>query len=432
MGLPKSRLASLYKDFTPLKELNPDGYVANINTWVKYLHENYLSDTRNVVLHIGTQFLQCLSDASHGTPSSIDLVIDKLVEDGVLIPYNEFTSGSIGLGVSTSMFSWLTNRFGMSSRFTSRKSNNEMGYLKDMDLIIKENLINNYSLIIDEINSNILVHVTGISDLVFSREQFIQRAGVSKYLNLDSYDAMLLYLKDYKKVIAYSDNVVKIINCPFIKSSASFPQDITDNDVAIVNIKTNISNISQRIKQMEDKIRYYNQKLTVKATKREVLKEYLRAKMIIEKHLLTLLKFQNNLIEVKHQIDLSATNATLVETLSRSVDVMRSLNEYAGSTEGVEQLLDAIENEKLKSNKIGDLLSSIGYNEEDEDVEELDKELEKLTLESDIAENVDKEKENKDKQLDKLRDLISVSSELKKHENTNTEKSSDNAMLIEE
>ena len=63
--LPESRLRSLYSDFRDLKQLNPDGYDANIIQWKDYLIKEVWNDT---IIVNGQNLLEYLSISPYGPP----------------------------------------------------------------------------------------------------------------------------------------------------------------------------------------------------------------------------------------------------------------------------------------------------------------------------------------------------------------------------
>lgn len=75
----KARLPALYADFRPLKQNNPEGYVANIQVWQSALSAAISQSTFNndsiLVLDITSQFLSDISLSPYGRPLGITSVV---------------------------------------------------------------------------------------------------------------------------------------------------------------------------------------------------------------------------------------------------------------------------------------------------------------------------------------------------------------------
>ena len=106
---------------------------------------------------------------------------------------------------------------------------------------------------------------------------------------------------------------------------------------------------------------------------------------------------------------MAATNQLLVSTLEGSNKLLTSINEYTGSVEKVEDLLDEIKEQGERTEAINEILAGSESTEEDM---ELDGELEKIqeeenqkkAISDDKKENV-KSQESNDELIEKLGNL---------------------------
>ncbi|CAI4043721.1 hypothetical protein SKDZ_10G1640 [Saccharomyces kudriavzevii ZP591] len=384
--LPQSRLPSLYRDFRPLKDLNPDGYEANISTWRDYLLERYINSSNKITLSIGTKFLQGLTYEVYGVPKSIDIVIDAFVSEGNLVPIELFYRDRMCTdNAKPGLWKWIKSWKGSTNLYRSRKDETNF-YLKEDEFVIKKKLEKEYQRFYELLKRDIFTKASSITDLVFTKNEFITGETLGPFFatyNEEATNIFLYFLENYKHVIASKDNVIKIV-APEVEDVISrFSKDITEDDLRIASVKAGILNINKQITRLRKEINEYNVKLKdpeFNELPKKVRIEYKQASLLSEKHLSRLLKFQNNLAEVRSQIDTSITNAVLVQTLAQSNEVIKSINKYIGSTEKVEDLLDEIKEGHDRTEELNDLLTSYGKSQNDIAEEEIERELERLEL----------------------------------------------------
>lgn len=160
--LPTSRLPSLYNDFRPLEQLNPDGYEANISTWRDYLLERYINKSTKITFTIGKTFLQELNHEVYGVPKSIDIAIDVLVNEGNLIPLELFNLGGMDIdNTKRGFWKWIRSWKGYNNSYKSRKDETSF-YLKEDEFIIRANLNKDYQRFYEILKRSILTEASFI------------------------------------------------------------------------------------------------------------------------------------------------------------------------------------------------------------------------------------------------------------------------------
>ncbi|CAI4034371.1 hypothetical protein SMKI_10G1600 [Saccharomyces mikatae IFO 1815] len=384
--LPTSRLPSLYNDFRPLEQLNPDGYEANISTWRDYLLERYINKSTKITFTIGKTFLQELNHEVYGVPKSIDIAIDVLVNEGNLIPLELFNLGGMDIdNTKRGFWKWIRSWKGYNNSYKSRKDETSF-YLKEDEFIIRANLNKDYQRFYEILKRSILTEASSITDLVFTKNEFLTAENLGTFFTVydeEAKNVFLYFLEKYKHIIVSKGNVIKII-APEVEDVVSkFSKDITENDLRIASVKAGIFNINKQITKLRKEINKSNINLRdpeFSELPKRIMIEYKQARLLSEKHLSRLLKFQNNLVQVRTQIDTSATNAVLVQTLNESNAVIKSINGYIGSTEKVENLLDEIKEGYDRTEEVNDLLISYDRSKDEETEEEIERELERLEL----------------------------------------------------
>ena len=388
--LPESRLPSLYGDFRNLKDLNPDGYEANVKTWKRYFKENYFAEpTSTVTFQVGDSLLEELSLDTLGSPKSIDVVIDQLVEDTYLIPLEVFNSGSypsfddkVSQSVLPGLFSWINFGQLFRRRFVSRKNELTTGYLKQTTFVIRQVIKDKGKSIRDKIESNLMPEIVGLTDTVFDTLEFCEITGMNEQLSSSQdRELVLTFLEKYDKVIKRDNNLVKLILPSVSQRLQNFSADITEADHGILEIKRTTSNIQKQVLKLEKEIDNINTTQRTENFRRLPRKtqiEIQRAKVISEDYLTRLLGYLNNLKGIRHQLDAGLTTQMVFKTLSSSRDILASINSYIGSSEKVDELMENIQRETELSEEIGAALaSSIGIDKEIIDLE-IEEELKKL------------------------------------------------------
>lgn len=437
MELPVSRLDSLYRDFRSLKELNPDGYSANVDTWGAYLTFHYLRDSKSMIFHCGSELLRKLNREPYGPPKSIDVVINSLVKQGYLITVDDFCNGSIHPRESSKLLKWMGFNFKANREFESRKNEDAL-YLKEMKLVIVSTVEKKFKKIYAEITKNIIAHATGITDLVFQNNEFIEKSGFMTYLNNSSeeQEVMMVYLSRHKKIILREGHIVKVITPSVSHVFENFPKEITANDHSVAALKESIFNLDQQMRKIENEISDYSvmlKKSILCSKPREIQKEYLQGKKLGEKYLSRLLNHHNKLITIKKQLDMAGTNAMLVSALNQSNEALKSINKYVGSIDDLQVLLDEIKEQTDQTEEINDLLMNNADIEHDDD--ELNMELEQMEREE-LSRKLQKEEKGKSIPLEdeSSADLLKKLSRLKiedsgQHEETKAQNISNEPYL---
>lgn len=389
LDLPASRLGSLYKDFRDLKDLNPEGYQANINTWKKYFIKHILNDKHTLSVECGKKLLHRLSIDIYGEPKSIDVVLDSFIAENILIPSETFFdtnkvnidgNGSSNVGLLTKLFGLLglENKKG----YTTRSTTDRDTYLKDVDLIIKGNVEAVIPVITAKIQSNIINGASEPSDFVLSRKSFLIESGISEKCNSkSSQDIIVFYLQYYSKMIVSNGEIIKVCQTSSEAAGKTAAVSITEVDDAIVDIKSTLLLLNRQTKKLEDDITGIENKLHSKLFKslsNKAQKDLIRNKILSQRYLEKLYGNQNNLNDMLRQINISVSNKTMFDTLQQSHEAIKSINTYIGTVDKVTELLDSIESENEKAGELNDLLSNSNDATNEIADEDIDNELAEL------------------------------------------------------
>lgn len=377
--LSKPRLTSLYSDFRKLKELNPEGFQANVGSWRHYLLDEFLHD--KVILQCGTELLNELADEELGPPLSLDVVLDSLLADGSLILAANFRRKQVKSLLST--LSWtlglpIFNLFQAKSRVS-----NGSKYLRDSEYIVMSTVKRKSVPIEQQLISRICKRATRYSDLVFSKQEFCKLVGMEKDLRgWEEFDVMLTYFENYLGLIITDHSTVKVCSKREASLLSKFDSGfISEDDRNIASVKDTLVRLRKQVSNLGDRIAETKQaviKSIQTDASRDIQRLHLRTQKMLENNLSITCKNLQNIEQLMNDIERSIDNVQLGEALSKSRDIIKNVSAQVGGVESIEKLLDEINIERLRNEEISDLLAGEFDKEDDE---QLDKELEQLDSE---------------------------------------------------
>ncbi|CEP64198.1 phosphatidic acid-binding protein CHM7 LALA0_S10e04720g [Lachancea lanzarotensis] len=388
--LPESRINSLYSDFRNLKELNTEGYEANIRNWRQVLLEELLAG--EVILETGPALLEALSDPQVGQPRSLDAVLDFMIAEGSLVPLDKFKTGAKVSLIST-VLDWTFGSFlpiPQRSRGTRISNSKGNSYLRRGQYAVLPTIEKKYGPLHLAIVERICKKAVRYSDLVFSRGNFCKKVGFAGHLkDWAAYETMLAYMDHYKSIIVTDLTTVKVrgfevsgIISKFEASTISVDdQEIASVKDARQQLKTQISHLESRIKDSKSLLRE-----NIKDEKpKDLLKMRLQTHKLLEKNLNVASKNLANVEALLLDIEAAIDRVQLKHVFERSRDVLMSLSSQLGSLDEVEKLVDDINTEKLKGKDIDRVFEAELNGRHDDEIEE---ELQRMDAEMKLEEQV--------------------------------------------
>ncbi|KAH3900582.1 uncharacterized protein SCODWIG_00199 [Saccharomycodes ludwigii] len=443
--IPESRKRSLYSDFRILKELNPEGYEANVVFWSNYI----VSSSKSIIIN-SKSFLESLNDPTYHLPKSIDVAFDFLVNNRKLIPVNDFIMPESNFKknlkwiVSKSIID-LSFKIRSANKTSNKQTNSTLltnSYIDSIDLVNIGYLQELYDTeLARSLKTKILDSATRITDLIFSIDSFsrIILSFISKeekHADTDEHiqrNILLIYLTKYKNIISYdSENQVIKVHKNTIKESL---KPISESDIAISRLKDTITKFTIRNTHLETNILDCDKSIkdAVSTKSPNLARKYLKTKRISEiylnKSLANLEKLESTLDIINNSLD----NLELHKSLKMSNILIGEINNKVGSVESVENLLDDLDDNIQNTNAITDILSSAVPLSTDEE-QEIDNELDQMIN----GINNKKIANNNDNDIDqiiykKLQDLqINDSSPIETIDNKNQEKVTQNTVKLSE
>lgn len=392
----ESRLQSLYSEFSPLKEINPEGYKANIDAWAQLLNvassDGVLGDQ---VVITSKKLPTIFSNPSFGEPKSLGLVLDELVKQKKYVPWSIYKDSSLystkRLADYVSPLTWLLVTLAM-MKVSTFSATDRSGHLYEETYVPIDRLQIIGDKIWHDLHARIEKEGTYSSQL-FDDEMF---ANLMREIlpNLSDSDilAVQLYLsRDIKKLTLVKQNS-RSKSC-YIKVAEN--GELTKDDIAIIKVKASIHGLSKRVNLLEHKLEpEFSGKVKEASNVKDsaVRKERLRQLLIQKSVILRSLRKCNdallNMGRIMQSIDEAHGNLTMIDTLLSAKSTLENLNSKI-SLDEVDELQHEVDEEIQNTNDITDALLVSSQASDDD---ELESELEKL--EKDLK----SEKEPRDEQ----------------------------------
>ncbi|QKX57881.1 uncharacterized protein TRUGW13939_05001 [Talaromyces rugulosus] len=381
----RNRLPSLYSDFSIHKDTNPDGYAVNVAAWQKALTNAALagyvtsgSGQKKDFLSLTTDqnLLHNLEIPEWGRPVALASVFDEAIQKRSMVPQELYKSSAFTLKTSRwRLDPGVLSPWNVMNWSLKRLKGLVVGpgaTLGVQTLVLVNNLQETSKRVIDQAAS----HDCSSLDRIYSKEKFAERFG--KVLGQDAelsdndIDMLLIYLSRDINAIAYDGKTIK-----FHGGDDTSP--ITHEDSTIASIKTLISNITEQISRLEQKINELNAnaKTSLNNKNRVSALSALKSKKIAEHNLKQRSDTLNQLEEVYSKIEQAADQVEIVRVMQASTSALRSLHAQTGGVETVENVVDNLREEMSKVDEVGTIINEAGpvvdEGEIDDEMEELEK-----------------------------------------------------------
>ncbi|SCV02691.1 LAME_0H04214g1_1 [Lachancea meyersii CBS 8951] len=371
--LPRSRIPSLYSDFRNLKDLNPEGYEANIRSWKQVLLKELLD--QEIILQTGPELLEKLGDSQVGVPKSLDVVLDSMIAEGTLVPVEQFKAGPKN-NVLSSVLSWTFNSlpfFGRHSTTRNSRIKNQ-SYLRSAQYIVVPTVERKYPLLQQAVSENICRKAVRYSDLVFSKHSFCEIAGFKTHLkDWAAFEVMMAYMEYYRETIVTDSGTVKVrgleVNAIISKFGSS---TINLDDSKIASVKDAQLRLKKQITHLESRIED-SKRLLVEGFQqkkpRELQKMRLRTQKILEKNLTLACQNLQNVEQLLLDIEAAIDRVHLKDLFENSRDVLTNASSQLGDLDEIEKLVDDINTERLKGENVDKLFEAELYSQSDDEIE---------------------------------------------------------------
>lgn len=409
----ESRLNSLYSNFQKNKQLNPEGYQANIRAWKTLFtkiitSDKFESESVTSIPTYSPNLKESLSLHPYNEPQNLNNILQEFVNDRFLIP------ASLYLTAKENYFITISSQFSISQYF-SMNAWQQWRALKNYSVVEQGRLVDDRFIYWDElvrlgqkVAKIIETKVKGdtYSSTLFNYNLLFDE--LSKYMTITLVDYNLL-LKHLSRDIGLLQT--KDVNgIVYIKISQ---KEISPEDEAVIQVKQTIKNLETRIKEVESKLRSVDFRAVLSLPK-DAQKSSLRQKMAMKANLLKLLNrnidLELEMTTLLQKIDDANFNSVYFSVLESSGKTLSKLNNKL-KVDDLDRVKTDIDEEISKEEEISDALA-VEANDVDVD-EELKKMLAedkaekepKSTKEKKSVEELNMSEEKEQELLSKLENL---------------------------
>lgn len=376
-NLPELRLSLLYSNFEDKRLLNPEGYNANIQTWLQFLLQ-YIGDDQSPDLKFsidGSKLPNLLTLPKYGKPKLLNLVIDAGVDTHALEPW-------LLLRNKPSTISKLWDAV-WGRQYHSKEGDG----IKHERFIAYDHLRNcasTYWTKLERSPAEILPDLSTVD-------------GILRRLSKETH----LFPIDIKILCTWWHHEGKCtLEGDFVRLGQVKP--ILDPEKAIINMKNTYENTVDRNRRLEEEVDVLKSKvskLLVEKADDKRVKHFLRLKKTINDLLHHGLDVEANMRKLLLKLDESRLNVANVDAMKDASLAMKELNAQL-DIDAVNGLADTIEEEIAK---IDDVSAKLGEVLLDDDKQiEVDEEFDQMMKEEEAKRKL-KQAVSGDKVADKVK-----------------------------
>lgn len=416
-----NRIGALYKDFDDDKQLNPEGFQANLISWANIfkviLDNDVIKSSKLSIPHKTPDLSQLLVLPTIGKPLSLNMIINELVMAKTIIPL------SLYLSCESNINQYLHPPTGFTTYFSPfHWRNKAYSTFKGIgDSIINVFVTSSERYVVwsylVEFSHDVLKHIKQeITDGMYSTKIFDDRmikSLIHRKITANFSDLDLQILLTYLSRDVGECSVKTLEDVTVVKFDK---QTISDEDVGIAQLRYSISQVAERMNRIEDHIGDIKKRITEypaeKIKKDEGIKASVLNLLSQRRHYIETYRkcssTYNQLLSLVSKIDEATSNVGIVTSLKQSSRVLEQLNSQVDVQEIDDINLD-IEEQMETTNQIS---SALGLSVVDDEIEDEYNALLKQQEQDD--------KETK-KLLDKLNELH-VDNEIRKAEQSSDKK----------
>jgi charged multivesicular body protein 7 len=384
------RLSSLYADFRQQLEVNPEGYHANIVAWTNALADAARAGvipTRGITpsslsIRATDDLARALQHPQYGKPTCLPAVFHDAMQKKEMILEKDFLSAKESIYKTSwipspwKVLQWSLRQVGVLGQPSSPQK------LEGGIFVVLKNV----EAAANEVLKKMKEH-TSTTDRVMSKADFSKRfAGAlnpAAALSMGDINILLVHLQRDKQALLCDGQTVK-----FKAEHEAVPEPITHEDQAIANLRDTLANINAQIPPLMEKIAAADAAAREAVTAKQMIraKAALRSKKLAESALAQRSDVALQLESVYTQLQSAADQVEIVEAMRAGADVLKSLNEKVGGAEGVQGVVDAVNEQMATAEEITNII-----NETDQPLDEGEIDDEFEALEKAEKEKMDRE-----------------------------------------
>lgn len=384
----KTRLPSLYSDFSHLVDSNPEGYDANIQAWIEVFKQCLEQHTFNSSITLPASELTIkLSNKELGEPKGLGLVLSNQILRGSLVPWSiyQFTSPNIATSLRdyVSPSKWFEKGLARIKTWSFSPTDRK-GRLVAENYIAWARLVE----IGDDVSKKLLqmVATEGNYTANLFDEDLFAKTVLSIVPGLSNLDiqVLIVYLSRDMGLVSISRDAQS--GTQYIKLGSS---SLTDHDISIIKLKSSISGLHRRTTVLENRLdveipQEIERLLSIKGLE-DRIKRVLVRKAAVKRSLAKSLGVLDQLNSIVEKINEADTNAVLFETMKDAKDVLSVYNSKL-SLEEIDDLQIELDEQVASTNELSAALNNavtLDDTEIDEEFARLEKEHEESLRKND-------------------------------------------------
>jgi charged multivesicular body protein 7 len=383
----QNRLASLYSDFSEQHQTNPEGYAANLNAWKTALEHAARAgkvpgsgQARNMlIIDTGTELARGLQHKQHGLPTCLRAVFLDAIKRNAFVPIDHWETSTQSIYHK----SWvkipkLPTIRGILSGVWELGKTSILGPSNEPpsgSFVLVANVEAAAEAVLAQHRQR--PHAS-TADRVFSKTAFWKcfRTVLDTDATITARDmnVLLVHMARDRQELSYNTNTVK-----FKADAEDRAPPVTQEDTALAELHDAIEMVKARIVAIQADATKCGL-----ATKEALhLKQMVRAKHCLRKKKMaesSLEHYTNlnlQLEESYSKLQQAADQLGIVEAMKAGAEAMALLNNKVGGVEGVQQVVDAVNDQMATTeeitNIINDSAAPIDENEVDDELAELEK-----------------------------------------------------------
>jgi charged multivesicular body protein 7 len=359
--------------------VNPEGYHANIAAWTKALTDASRAGviptqgtTHDLLsIRVSDELARALQHPQYGKPTCLPAVFHEAVQKKEMIPSKDFQNAKESIYKTSwipspwKVLTWGLRQVGVIGQPSSPEKLTVGNFV----------VLKNVEVAADEILKK-MNEYGSTADRVLSAADFLKRfsdaLGPATSLTMNDLAILLIHLARDKQAISYNARCIK-----FKPEHEAAPEPISQEDEAIANLRDTLANINAQIPPLMEKIAAADAAAREAVTAKQMIraKAALRSKKLAETALAQRSDVALQLESVYTQLQSAADQVEIVEAMRAGADALKSLNEKVGGAEGVQGVVDAV-NEQMATTE--EITNIINETESPLDEGEIDDEFEAL------------------------------------------------------
>ncbi|KAH8116804.1 Snf7-domain-containing protein [Phellopilus nigrolimitatus] len=385
-SVSKSRLKSIYSDFSRQKASNPASFNSNVEWWRKtlgaFVGQGLQGDASDsLVLRASSQLAESLRYEGVGKPLGLAAVITELRDTRALIPLSDFLNsptsvydtGSLAYKVASYVVGkplwWALEQL---SIVDSEHFESEMSLWKKVKgpHVILSNVEKTADAIVERLRQNATFSP---ADTLYSFDSF-RREFAGHSLSETDLKVLIKFLNRDKKVIVSDKDIHQRL------------RSITGIDRGILELKLGVENMEKQVEDINGRISEKTQKISecLRANRKEVAMAHLKSRRMYEELLRKRLGSLDILQSTLIQVETSAQDVEIMKQYESSTATLRAILAHPSlQREKIDETMDAMAEASAEQREIDETIrAGIGAAQDEAiDEEELQAELAGLVAE---------------------------------------------------